>query len=93
MAAQVWLTVGGLVARSSVHAPDPSLDLNGFSGSAILACQPVVAEMQIHPRRRDRAVTGLGLHRLDRHPRLTQPGGVYNGLCEEGIHLESGRAR
>jgi hypothetical protein len=43
-------------------------------GLLILLGEPVVGQVQVDAGRFDRAVTGLGLHRLQRHPRLAQPG-------------------
>ena len=40
----------------------------------VLPGQPGVAEVQVDPGRLDVAVPGLGLHRLQRHARFTEPG-------------------
>src|SRR3546814_10635051 len=64
-----WLRSSDGSARS-----DRCLCLDRLGGSCVLIGEPAVAEMQVDARRRDRAVTGLGLERLDSHAALTEPG-------------------
>ena len=55
------------------------------SARPVLLGQPVVRQMQVDPRRLDRQMPGLGLHRLQRHPGLAQPG-------QTGVPLRHGHA-
>jgi hypothetical protein len=48
------------------------LRVDGGAGPAVFAGEPVVGQVQVDPCRLDRAVTGLGLHRLQRHAGLLQ---------------------
>ena len=45
-----------------------------FGGMAVLVGQPVVGQMQVDTGRFDGNVAGLGLDRLERHARFSQPG-------------------
>ena len=46
----------------------------GFHGLAVLLGQPVDAEVQVDPGRRNRAMSGLGLDGFDGHPGFAQSG-------------------
>ena len=48
--------------------------VEGLHGLAVLLGQPVDAQVEIDPRRRDGAVTGLGLDGLDRHAGFAESG-------------------
>jgi len=48
--------------------------LEGLDRLGVLLGEPIDAEVEIDPRRRDGAVTGLGLNGFDGHPSLTQSG-------------------
>ncbi len=50
------------------------LGVDDLGGAAVLRGQPVIGQVQVDPGRLDRGVPGLGLDRLQRHPRLPQPG-------------------
>ena len=59
-------------------------------GPPVLAGEPVVGEMEIDAGRLDRAVPGLGLHRLQRHARLAQPGQAGVAQLMAGAALQPG---
>ena len=68
-----------LSADSHLLDSEHRLDRGGIGvdqrGSApIFLGQPVIGQMQVDPGRLDRQMPSLGLHRLQRHPGLTQPG-------------------
>jgi hypothetical protein len=50
------------------------LRVDHLSGFAVLGREPVIGQVQVDAGRLDRGVAGLGLHRLQRHPGLPQPG-------------------
>src|SRR5450759_3957165 len=76
-------------ARSLGH-PHLSLGLDGFDGAAVLFGQPVHVEVQVDPRGADRAVAGLGLDRLDGHPRFAESGEAGVTQLVAGAVAETG---
>ena len=48
--------------------------LDEVGGPAVFLGQPVFRPLELHPRRLDRAVGGVGLHRFEGHARFAQPG-------------------
>ena len=62
------------------------------SGAAVLPGQPAVGQVQVDPGRLDRGVPGLGLHRLQRHPGLPQPGQARVPQLMAGRVLQPGPA-
>ncbi len=50
------------------------LGVDRFRCAPVLARQPVIGQVQVDPGRLDRGVPGLGLDRLQSHPRFAQPG-------------------
>src|SRR3546814_18560217 len=64
-----WLRSSDGSARS-----DRCLRFDRLGRSFVLIGEPAGAEMQVDARRRDRAVTGLGLERLASHAALPAPG-------------------
>ena len=50
------------------------LGVDRFRGPPVLAGEPIISQVQVDPGRLDRRVPGLGLDRLQRHPRFAQPG-------------------
>ena len=64
---------------SIVMTPDLAAEMAAWASMAssrtyVLAGEPVVGQMQVDLGRRDRAVTGLGLQRFERHAGLAEPG-------------------
>ena len=50
------------------------LGVDRFRCPPVLAGEPIVSQVKVDPSRFDRRVTGLGLDRLQRHPRFAKPG-------------------
>ena len=68
------------------------LGVDDLGGLAVLRGQPVIGQVQIDPGRLDRGVPGLGLHRLQRHPGLPQPGQAGVPQLVAGRVLQPGPA-
>ena len=56
------------------HRRRVELRVEDLGCRAVLVGQPVVGQVQVDPGGLDRGVPGLGLHRLECHPGLPQPG-------------------
>ena len=66
------------------------VDVDQLGCSAVFAGEPVVGEVEVDAGRLDRAVPGLGLHRLQRHACLAQPGQAGVAQLMTGAPLEPG---
>ena len=60
--------------RRGHHGTCDGLRVDRLDRAPVLAGEPVVGQMQVDTGGFDRAVPGLGLDRLQRHPGLAQPG-------------------
>ena len=60
--------------RRGHHGTCDRLRVDRLDRSPVFAGEPVVGQMQVDTGGFDRAVPGLGLDRLQRHPGLAQPG-------------------
>ena len=68
------------------------LGIEDLGGLAVLGGEPVIGQMEVDPGGLDRGMAGLGLHRLQRHPGLPQPGQAGVPQLMTGRVRETGAA-